>query len=80
MLTEDEAQLVADTYLVRCGEQPGRDVWAAVDDDTVAGALVQRRYLDQRFHGDDRVYRLSDEALTAQELGTLLAGAAASVN
>jgi hypothetical protein len=70
MLTDTEAQLLADAVLLRYDEQPGRDLWFAADGGTLCEGLVKRRYLDQRRHGNDCVYRLTDEAMTAQLTGS----------
>jgi hypothetical protein len=68
MLTDTQAQLVADAILLRHDEQPGHDLWFAADDDTVCEPLVTRGYLDERGYGNDRVYRATDQALAAQSL------------
>jgi hypothetical protein len=69
MLTDDETRLVAHAYALRHDEADS-DLWFAPDDEMFVEAcrLWARGYLDRRWHGDDLVYRLSDKAMTAQEL------------
>ena len=75
MLTDTEAQLVADAYLLRrCDEQPGQELWFAAQDWLLPEChrlTFEYGYLHRRWHGDDLVYRLTDQALTAQELHAL---------
>jgi hypothetical protein len=81
VLTEDETRLVAHAFALRHDEQDV-NLWFAPDDDLFAEAerLWQRGYLDRRWHEQDLVYRLSDEAMTANELVRLTDAAAGSQN
>ena len=75
MLTTDEIRLVSHATALRFDEEPGRDMWFAPADELRAEAhrLVTSGYLDYRSYGDDMVYRLSDEAVSAQGLASVMA-------
>ena len=85
MLTEEETRLLAHAYALRHDEPPGRDVWFCPDNLLFAEAarLWERGWLDRRWHRyrrrlrkhEDLVYRLSDQAMTAQELTRLTSAA-----
>jgi hypothetical protein len=77
MLTEDETRVMAHAYALRHDEEPDKDLWFCPDDWLLPEChrLVERGYLQRRWHGDDMVYRLTDAMLTAQELSGLLNGA-----
>jgi hypothetical protein len=77
MLTEDETRVMAHAYALRHDEQPGRDLWFCPDDELLPECvcLVERGYLQRRWHGENLVYRLTDAMFTAQELSNLTASA-----
>jgi hypothetical protein len=60
-LTEDETRVIAHAYALRHDEQPGRDLWFCPDPGLLPDChrLVERGYLQRRWHGDDAVYRLT---------------------
>jgi hypothetical protein len=73
MLTEDETRVMAYAYAIRHDEEPGKDMWFCPDgwDLPECHRLVERGYLERRWHGEDMVYRLTDAMLTAQKLNAL---------
>lgn len=82
MLTEAEAQMVADAFLLRVSERDDQEFWFATPDLALIEAheLVELGYLDRRWNGEDILYRLTDRALSAQELHQAMAARAASMN
>lgn len=81
MLTSDEVRLLAYATALRIDEDD-TDHWFCPEIDLFAEAmgLVQRGYLHRRWHAGDMVFRLSDQALTAQLATNLTASAAANAN
>ncbi len=81
-LTADETKIMAYAYALRHDEQPGRDLWFAWDDWDLPEChrLVDRGYLERRWHGDDLVYRLTDQMMTAQQLNGLRRDTPADMN
>jgi hypothetical protein len=73
MLTEDETRLVAHAYALR-HDEPGVELWFCPADNLFAEAarLSEGDYLNRRWNADDLVYRLTDQAMAAQELSRLL--------
>ena len=73
MLTQDETKVMAHAYALRHDEEPGRDLWFRPDDCFVpeCHGLVERGYLQRRWHGDEMVHRLTDASFAAQELTAL---------
>ena len=73
MLTQDETKVMAHAYALRHDEEPDQDLWFRPDDCLVPEChrLVERGYLQRRWHGENMVYRLTDAMLTAQELTSL---------
>lgn len=61
MNTQD---LIRDAIELRASEPTGRDLWFAVEDElqAEADALHQAGMLDRRWHGEDMVWRLADDA------------------
>jgi hypothetical protein len=83
MLTDAEASLLADAFLLRNAEHDDQQLWFAVRDDLLPEChrlVHDRGYLDRRWHGDDLVYRYSDTATTAMGLSALVAPDAITSN
>jgi hypothetical protein len=79
MLSENETAVVAVAYAARLAEQdqplwwrPSLETWAD------AAGLYYRGYLDRSWHAGDVVFRLSDRAMTAQELTRLVQSGSAN--
>jgi hypothetical protein len=72
-ITEAEAAIIADAYLLRSAERD-RPFWFAVPDELRKEAYrltFKTGHLNRRRTDRHLVYRLSDEALIAQELHQL---------
>lgn len=80
MLTDDETRLIAYAYALR-HDETDKDLWFATPDVLLPEChrlVYERGYLERRRHGDDYVYRLTDQAMAAQELYKLVAGQSAN--
>lgn len=74
MLTDDEIKVAGDAYAARRAETE-RELWFCVDDDLFAAAarLHEKRWLALAWFGDDSVWRMTDEGMSAVELARLVA-------
>lgn len=70
MLTESETRLVAYAVAIRADEQQGVPLWWAPADEAAPDAVLlhARGYFEHSWHNGDMLFRLSDRAMTAQEL------------
>jgi hypothetical protein len=67
-LTEDELQVLGDLYLARMAGLAGATHAEFLP---AAHAMCERGWLERRWHGDDVVWWLTTEALTALDLSAL---------
>ncbi len=67
-MTDDELQLLSDLFIARSAGLVG-----AVQDEYAAEAerLTEQGWLERRWHGDDLVYGISDNGISALELAGL---------
>jgi hypothetical protein len=67
-LTDDELQVLGDLYLARMAGLAG-----AVKDEFIPEAhdLAERGWLERRWHHDEMVWWMTDQALTALDLSAL---------
>jgi hypothetical protein len=79
MLTESEIRLAAYAYALRHDEREGHELWFAVEDDVLraADSLMRKRWFDRSWRRredgtEDMMFRLSDQAMTAYEMATLV--------
>jgi hypothetical protein len=82
MLTEVETRVIAHAYALRYDEEPDHDLWFCPDDWLLPEChrLVERGYLQRRWHGRDMVYRPADAMFTAQQLSNPTASAEGGEN
>ena len=82
-LTENQIRVLAHASDSASMNYPDRILWFRAGGPVAAGVLLltfKSGYLQRRWHDSDMVCRLTDEAMTAQELSGLLGSVESRLN